>query len=384
VTGARLLAWQVLMAVEAGGFASDLLEERSRGLDPREAALATELVMGVLRRRAQLDWLLGKSSSRPVAGLDREVLTVLRLGAYQLRFLDRIPGHAAVSESVALVRRARKLSAAGYVNAVLRRLPGLPATWPTRQTRLSLPEWLCARWQARWGADAVERIGAACLEPPPIFVRVPPGVEPGPGLAPAPGLPPGCYQAESAAAAAGFRRMDAGSQRIVPLLGLAPGQRFLDLCAAPGNKTAQALESGVRAVACDVSRQRLGGLLVTGVARVQLDAAAPLPFGRVFDRILVDAPCSGTGTLARNPEIRWRVQQEDLQRHAKRQKQILTQALECLAPGGHLVYATCSLEPEENEEVVNAVAPALLRQWHEWLPGQAPGDGFQAAVLCVG
>jgi 16S rRNA (cytosine967-C5)-methyltransferase len=172
--------------------------------------------------------------------------------------------------------------------------------------------------------------------------------------------------------------MDIGAQSIVPLLELRPEHRFLDLCAAPGNKTLQAAECGVKPVACDRSRKRLATIPVE--RRVQLDAAQALPFRPVFDRVLVDAPCSGTGTMGRNPEIKWRVTPEEIERQAERQVQILRAALEVLAPGGRLVYATCSLEREENEGVVERFSERVLEMGYR-LPGREAGDGFFHAVL---
>jgi 16S rRNA (cytosine967-C5)-methyltransferase len=221
----------------------------------------------------------------------------------------------------------------------------------------------------------------AALETPPAYVRLPPGSAPGPDLLPTD--VPGCYLAP-AGAPVHARIQDIGSQAIVPLLDLQPGHRFLDLCAAPGNKTAQALETpGILAVACDASPRRLRELHPDArrARRLRLDAAQPLPFGPVFDRILVDAPCSGTGTLARHPEIKWRLTPEDIARHAARQRAILRHALACLKPGGVLVYSTCSLEPEENEEVTRAEARGRVQRTILRLPGRDPGAGFEAAVI---
>jgi 16S rRNA (cytosine967-C5)-methyltransferase len=178
--------------------------------------------------------------------------------------------------------------------------------------------------------------------------------------------------------------MDIGAQAMMPLLDLRDGNLFLDLCAAPGNKTAIALETpGILAVACDASPRRLRQLLLPrgAAALVRLDATRPLPFGPVFDRVLVDAPCSGTGTLARHPEIKWRLAPDDLARHAARQRSILRNALGCLKPGGRLVYVTCALEPEENGEILAAEAPGRVKETLLRLPGRDPGDGFHAAVV---
>jgi 16S rRNA (cytosine967-C5)-methyltransferase len=180
---------------------------------------------------------------------------------------------------------------------------------------------------------------------------------------------------------------DIGSQSIVPLLALEPGQRFLDLCAAPGNKTAQALEAGVHAIAADLHFHRLVQLKPLTANLLVLDGTRPLPFARPFDRILVDAPCSGTGTLGRNPEIKWRLKPEDLDDLRVRQSALLANAFAVLAPGGLLVYATCSLEPEENEGVVGKAGyplgpPAnLVAHTMRRIPGRDPGDGFYACVI---
>ncbi len=281
-------------------------------------------------------------------------------------------------ETVELTKRMKRHGAAGFVNAVMRRIPQRPKPWPDASLEFSLPGWLAERWVARFDAATLEKIGEATLREPRVWLRVPPGAPVPESFRP--GDVPGAYYTKDGETH-GFRRMDAGAQSLIPLLELQPGQRFLDVCAAPGNKTAQALESGVWAVACDASGKRLRELLVEGCPRVHLDAAQPLPFGPVFDRILVDAPCSGTGTLGRNPEIRWRIQPEDLAAYAERQRAILRNALACLKPGGRLVYATCSLEPEENEQVVEAVAAGRIRQSSYRLPGVDPGDGFFAAAL---
>jgi 16S rRNA (cytosine967-C5)-methyltransferase len=346
---ARILAYDILQKVDAGGYASDLLMERSTGLDSRDAGLASEIVFGVLRYRAQLDYLIEHYSGRRQK-LDREVRTALRMGIYQLRYLDRVPSHAAVTDSVDLVKRARKRSAASFVNAVLRQVDRDPVAWPNREIEMSCPEWLLARWESQYGADAAAAIARAALLPPETYVRH-------------------------------GRIQDIGSQTIVPLLALESGQTFLDLCAAPGNKTAQALEAGVRAIACDLHYHRLAPLKESGAELAVLDGTQPLPFARTFDRILVDAPCTGTGTLGRNPEIKWKLTPADLADLRRRQSALLANARAALAPGGLLVYSTCSLEPEENEEVIAAVPPELVVETMRRLPGRDQGDGFYAAVI---
>src|SRR5690349_11325758 len=226
-SAARSVAFHILQKVDAGGYASDLLLDAP--LDPRDAGLASQIVFGVLRFRAQLDFLIEHYCGR-ARRLDLEVRTALRMALYQLRYLERVPPHAAVADSVELVKRARKTSAAGFVNAVLRKVDRRPLTWPTREVDLSCPEWLLARWESFYGAIAAEAIARAALREPETYLRI---------------------------SQAGTRVQDIGSQSIVPLLKLQAGQRLLDLCAAPGNKTAQALESGVQVVACDRSFRRL-------------------------------------------------------------------------------------------------------------------------------
>lgn len=372
VAPARQLAFDVLLAVEEGGFASDLLRERSAGLDSRDASLAGEIVLGVLRYQLQLDFLRDHFAGRALE-VAPQVNLALRMGIYQLRYLDRIPPHAAVGESVALVRRAGCGKAAGLVNAVLRKVHRRPVRWPNRAVEWSHPEWLLERWTRHFGAELALGIARANLARPETYVRY--AGDPPPGLEPA-GIPGG-YRCLGEPPA-GARVQDIGSQSIVPLLELQPGQWFLDLCAAPGNKTAQAREAGVWAVACDLRLRRLRE--VDCPDRVQLDGTQPLPFPRCFDRILVDAPCSGTGTLGRNPEIKWRLRPADLAGFQQRQSALLARAREVLKPGGLIVYATCSLESEENEEVAGGLA---VRQCYR-IPGREPGDGFYAAVVQSG
>ncbi len=350
ISPARQVAFDVLRKVHQGGYASDLLLQRSAPLDSRDAGLAAEIVFGCLRYQAQLDYLIARRVPRPP---DIEVRIALRMGIYQLRYLDRIPPHAAVGESVELVKRVHKASAAGLVNAILRKTDRTPVPWPDRATELSMPAWLLERWDRQFGAQTTDKIAAAFLE-----------------------------TAETHIASTG-RIQDIGAQSIVPLLDLQPGQSFLDLCAAPGNKTAQAIECGVRAIACDIHLHRLQQMRGLNCPLVVLDATQPLPFRTgldriMFDRILVDAPCSGTGTLGRNPEIKWRSKASDLPDLHAKQVALVRHALEHLRPGGRLVYSTCSLEKEENEQVVEEIGGAW--QTTERLPGLNAGDGFFAAV----
>ena len=343
---ARQVAFQVLRQTFDGGHASDLLLKHSATLDSRDAGLASEIVFGCLRYQAQLDHI---TSLFVAETRDPEVRIALRMGIYQIRYLDRIPVHAAVSESVELAKRSGKRSAAGLVNAVLRKIDRQPIAWPDRATQLSMPQWLVDKWDRQFAPETTDTIARSMLKP-----------------------------AETHTASTG-RIQDIGAQSVVPHLDLHPGMTFLDLCAAPGNKTAQAIALGVQAVACDIQLRRLKDLGGLDCRRVALDGTRPLPFRTKFDRILVDAPCSGTGTLGRNPEIKWRLQPSDLIGHHRRQVGLVRNALHHLKPGGRLVYSTCSLEQEENRLVLEEVPgdwELSLR-----LPGVEPGDGFFAAVL---
>jgi 16S rRNA (cytosine967-C5)-methyltransferase len=353
ISPARQIAFEILQKVHHGGYASDLLLQRSAHLDSRDASLASEIVFGCLRYQAQLDYLIARRVPRPP---DPEVQIALRMGIYQLRYLDRIPPHAAVGESVELVKRLGRAPASGLVNAILRKTDRTPVPWPDRATELSMPAWLLEKWDRQFGRDTTDRIAAAFLQP-----------------------------AQSYIASTG-RIQDIGAQSIVPLLDLHPGQTFLDLCAAPGNKTAQAIQQGACAIACDIHLHRLKQMRDLKCSLVVLDGTQPLPFRAnfdrvLFDRILVDAPCAGTGTLGRNPEIKWRLQPRDLTDLHAKQVALVRQALQHLCPGGRLVYSTCSLEKEENELVIQEIPGAW--QVTERLPGLNAGDGFFAAVCSV-
>jgi len=345
ISPARRVAFDVLRRVHGGGHSDTLLFELSRGLAPRDAALAHEIVYGVLRHQNQLDWLSQHFSGRQILTVDEPTAILLRMGIYQMRYLARIPAHAAVMEAVELAKRSSKRAAAGLVNAVLRKVHKKALKFPDTPTELCLPLWLYEKWRNHFGDKQTRSIALAFLQPP-------------------------------------IKGMDPGARTIVPHLNLQPGQRYLNLCAAPGNKTWQALKTeGLRAIASDRSFKRLVPLQEIGIPLVHLDAAQPLPFHPVFDRILADVPCSGTGTLGRNPEIKWRLTPEDILRQQARQLAILKQALAVLKPGGTLVYSTCSLEKEENEDVIESVCGGLAVNTVRRIPGTDPGDGFFAAII---
>jgi len=434
---ARRTAFGILLRVErSDSFAAELLHSRQFAhLSPADHGLATELVMGVLRWRSVLDDHIAKVSSQPLVRLDLEVLTALRLAAYQLDFLSRIPKHAAVHESVELVKQAKKRSAVAFTNAVLRKLSAKTKTVTGRfsdtvdenelATASAHPRWLVDRWVKHFGLEAVRGICAHDQTVPETAIRLydtavedelaQVGVELSPGrlLASARRVKSGDITKTTAFREGRFAIQDEASQLVALLVG--KGGRILDCCAAPGGKTrviaTQNPEASVTAVELHAHR---AGLLrrmvpeknVEVVAADIREYKAPQP----FDRVLADVPCSGTGTLARNPDIKWRLKPADLPDLQKRQLAILQSAMKNVAPGGRLVYSTCSLEPEENSNVVDAALPdssfhlldcrdelerlrtsgelvradfdALVTDHYlRILPGTFGSDGFFAAVL---
>jgi 16S rRNA (cytosine967-C5)-methyltransferase len=345
ISPARRVAFDVLRRVHGGGHSDTLLFELAKPLAPRDAALAHEIVYGVLRHQNQLDFLAQHFSGRQILTVDEPTAILLRMGLYQMRYLARIPPHAAVMEAVELAKRSSKRLAAGLVNAVLRKVHKRVLNYPEPTIELCLPDWLYKKWVAQFGEKQTRTIAQT-------FLRAP------------------------------EKGMDPGARSVVPHLNLQPGNTYLDLCAAPGNKTWQAMKTeNLKAIACDRSFKRLLPLQQIGIPLVHLDAAQPLPFKSQFDRILVDAPCSGTGTLGRNPEIKWRLTPDDFLRQQTRQIDMLRNALDALAPGGTLVYSTCSLEKEENEDVIQAVCGDKPVETHRRIPGVDPGDGFFIAII---
>lgn len=382
---------------EEGAFAAVLLASATGELRTDDRALCYELVLGVLRRQLWLDQLIEHyATGRLAASLDAPVRHALRLGLYQLRFLSRIPQSAAVNESVNLAHEARLRSAANFINAVLRRATREPDYDPaTRATseleRLSIdtshPAWLLERWINFFGATEAEAFAHANNRTPPVAFRVNPvrarveevlGRVRAANVALQPSrVTPGAWRIEGTGGGALLRELasegaiytqDEASQLVAHvLMGAAgAGERVLDVCAAPGSKTTHlAALAGDRAciVAGDLHGHRLR-LVREAAARqglkniqtVMLDAeAAPLPFAdNSFARVLIDAPCTGTGTLRHNPEIRWRMTPADIVELAARQRRILAHVARLVSGGGRLIYSTCSVEPEENEQLAAA------------------------------
>lgn len=413
VSAPRLAAYQALLAVEThlDDLPSALARTRAALSDERDRALTAEIATGTLRWQGQLDALIAHFCRRPTARLDPEILIILRLSAYQLLHLTRIPPSAATNEAVTLARHARKASAAGFVNAVLRAiwraradlpLPKRPtaamvdrigsdaaasaAALDYLSVTLSHPRWLAARWLDRLGFDVAVQWEQFNNAAAPLTVRANTLrlttaelarqlQEHGVATMPASYAPDGLLVTEGnplrtpVANLGGFFVQDEASQLIAVLAAPAPGQRILDCCASPGGKTtamAATMHDEGLIVAGDVRARRMDLLRRTversgahAVRLALLDAQQPLPFdGTPFDLVLIDAPCSGLGTIRRDPEIRWRRNESDLARFAATQLRMLEHAAGVVRPGGRLVYATCSSEPDENDGVIAAFLAA--------------------------
>jgi 16S rRNA (cytosine967-C5)-methyltransferase len=417
ISFARKAAFDILIAVECGqAHADDLLRDRTvNALSAPDRNLATALVLGVLRWQIRLDQQFRPLLKRPSAKLDPEILIAFRLGAFQLLFLDRIPARAAIDESVELTKRSGRRFAAGMVNAVLRKLASAPnaaekliGDSKKRQSTTSVvpqtqqnkegalapeeippeqtaptqahPAWMVERWTAIYGLEAAHAICLHGQTQPVLTIRIAsPGVEaeltaagielaPGELLTDARAVVSGDITSTAAFLDGRIRLQDEGSQLVAELAAnealSQEVKSIVDTCAAPGGKTLILAERNpqARILACESSPQRLDQLrqrLAAHADQVECrladatalaeDAPSDLAFA------LADVPCSGTGTLGRNPEIRHRLRPEDLPRQAERQRAILAAALRSVRPGGHVVYSTCSLEPEENEQVLAAV-----------------------------
>ena len=437
----RQIAAHVLQQRRAdGGFIEDLLENALAGaqLSPPNRALCQEIVYGAVRWQATLDWLIarktGGRSQKPA------LQNLLRLALYQIFWLDRIPGHAAVNETVELAKRNGFGAQAGFLNAVLRGylreadatrklLADLKTTDPA--IGFSHPEWLVARWQKRWGVEKTASLLEWNNTPPNIFARVN-------GLKTDAGKLLEKWRGENVEydfvrrdwleenlvfelkshpplnSLASFRDgwfyvQDPGTLLAACKLGAQPGETILDLCAAPGGKTtffAQLMNNQGRIVAMDNSKERLK-LLEENCARLGVTCAetsrsrgneaqtsksemdqrllTSSPANQQFDRVLVDAPCSNTGVMRRRVDLRWRIQPEEIPRLQDIQRDLLQQAAAKLKPGGVLVYSTCSLEPEENYEVVKEFLSGhtefKLESERELLPFVDNVDGAFVAVL---
>jgi 16S rRNA (cytosine967-C5)-methyltransferase len=434
ISPARFAAFNILLRVEReSSYAVELLHSPILdALSPLDRNLATEIVMGVLRWRSALDDTVAHFSFTPFRKLDLEVLTALRMGIYQKQFLSKIPAHASVNETVELVKHARKFSAAGLVNAVMHKVKSaaydLHASNLTGLSYLSSalahPKWLVERWIKQFGAEQARLICEYDQRIPTTAIRLNNAEDENTLAKHNIQLAPGALMKNARTVTGGdlsaallqhkIAIQDEGSQLVAALVG--EGQRILDCCAAPGSKTAAIAtrQPTAEIIAAELHPHRaalLRKLAPQQNVQVITADALNLPYQGEFDRVLADVPCSGTGTFARNPEIKWKLKPEDLADLQSRQIAILRAAMNYLRPGGKLVYSTCSLEPEENDQVIAAclqeakdfqiipIKEELTSLQHSgdlvWqdidslvdgnflrtVPGVQPCDGFFAAVI---
>ena len=441
IAPARRTAFRILLRIATTDAHSDELL-RSREVDALSAQdrnLTTTIVLGTLRWQLSLDAQIRPLLARPNTKLTPETAVALRMAAYQLQHLERVPAHAVLNDTVELVKQGRERGAAGMVNAVLRKIaaqprwqaPGSLTSPKDIAAAWSHPEWLVERWVQRYGAEAAESICRWDQEPAGVTLRLRPASEPSLSSL---DLEPGAFLARARRLLRGdpraglqsghIRIQDEASQLVAEMAAAAApdAEHVLDTCAAPGGKTVILAERlpASEIIAVDASLRRLEVMQRTlppslrHKIRFEPADAAKLHLQPTRGLILCDVPCSGTGTLARNPEIRLRLEPAELKRQQARQIAILRAALPGLAPGGRLVYSTCSLEPEENEAVVNEVVSSaagtrlipvaglldtllangvltpsgreLLRIATDGaclrtIPGVLPCDGFFAAVL---
>jgi 16S rRNA (cytosine967-C5)-methyltransferase len=408
ISPARLAAFDILLRIEREkAFSAILLPFYEERLELKDRALCHELTLGVLRRQIYLDRLIDRYS---VQKLDPEVRIALRLGLYQLLFLDKIPPYSAINESVNLVARARKRSAKGFVNAILRRASREPQNLTISDpiekiaVETSHPQFLIEKWISQFGLDQAEDLAVANNEPPRSDFRRTAKTtdrtfkqledEPAEGAAAQTDRQiskspiPDPQALRDLADQGEIYFQDAASQLVGQAVELQPGELFLDVCAAPGSKLTQ--------VAAAVEQKVIGGDLhyprvaqiaksarqqgVSNISLVQHDAEQGLPFAdETFDVILLDAPCSGTGTIRHNPEIRYHLRENDFAELSAKQLKILENASKALKRGGRLIYSTCSLEPEENETVIEnflGLHPTFTRAEIHALTKFRTPDGF--------
>jgi len=443
-TKTRLLALRVLERVQRAGAYADVLLNATLArsdLTGPDRAFATELVYGTLRWRGRLDYLLAKCLERDLEKLEPLVATALRLGAYQI-VCARVPTASAVDESVRCIRAAGAERATGLVNAVLRRLAAeheqIPE--PTLQDdplghlmhSLSLPQWIATRWIEQYGPEEAAALARASNETPPLTIRANRSKttaaalleelrERFPEARPCRWAKDGIVlgrrgnpSIDAAFRDGRFTVQDEASQLVVGLLDPQPGERVLDVCAAPGGKataiaervgeTGEVLALDRHERRLDLVRRAARRLSLTRLGCHVADATRPLRDiapNEHFDRVLVDAPCSGLGTLRRNPDARWRLRPGDVERLAETQRAILRESSAALRPGGTLVYSTCTLPREENESVIEAFlsdhrgfeivpaaeAPSEVRElmqedgYMRCLPHRHDTDGFVAVRI---
>lgn len=423
-------------------YASEIVDELALSLSPLDRRLVTQLVMGIVRRRATLDALVTPYIRTPRHSVQPRIWDTLHLGAFQLALLSHIPKHAAVHETVELAAYVESPQAKGFLNGVLRRVSELvtddfvdqpdrdalpfgnryrklaDGVLPDPRTdaveylaaAFSWPNWLADRWLARHDWDESLRLGFWFNNPPPLWLRVNPRrtdresyrlqlaaraiqAEPGPHPQSLKILEPIAIRELPGYSTGDFAVQDISSMAVATALKPQPGMRILDVCAAPGGKTthmAELMQNQGRIVACDVEQKRLNtidelcqrlGITIVQTQLLEVDGEPPKG---PFDAALVDVPCSNTGVLGRRPEVRWRLQPRELEHLIRLQTRLLLQAIERMKPGGRVVYSTCSIEPDENFGVVHTVRRAIrgltLESEQLSIPGK-PGDGGYWACL---
>lgn len=402
---AREVALDILIAVEEHRAYSNLLLNdalKKANLSPRDRGLLTELVYGTIQRRNTLDWILNGLVKKGVPSLEMWVRQLLRMGVYQLRYLDRIPPRAAVHETVQIAKRKGHKGIAGLVNGVLRsylrrkeewKLPDSPSTVKERALLTSHPEWMVKRFWEVYGPEEAEALLRANNRPPLVSLRINPlkvgrdelirylsGEYPEAGIRPSEISPQGIVFRGGGNPAlhpkhreGWFTIQDESSMLVAEVVDPRPGQRGWDACAAPGGKTthlAERMEDNGYLLACDIHphkvqliEEQVRRLGLTVVEAIQADARELPGTGREpFDFVLLDAPCSGLGVIRRKPDIKWSKKPSEVEALVRLQRQLLESAARMVAPGGVLVYSTCTMEPRENEEQVEH----FLRQHPEF------------------
>ncbi len=404
-------ALEILRSVEDGGFVDPLLDHSREVFDARDSAFILELVYGTLRNRAWLDWALDLFSAQPVAKTDVRTRNILRLGAYQLLLLDRVPPSAAINTSTELAKAFGKKQ--GYVNGLLRNLdrkrssisePRFSEPAKRLAVLYSHPEWLVRRWLARFGREQAETLLRGNNRPAPLVIRtntlkatrdelkaslVSQGAQAietnysdiGLEILSSPGI-----RTLDAYQQGFFMVQDEAAQLVGLMLAPEPGETVLDACAAPGGKTthlAELMQNRGTIVALEIDRTRMNRIVENSlrlgsriITPLQGDAALYQQGG--FDKILIDAPCSGLGVLRRHPDGRWSKSEQTIRERRRLQSRILEQCAALLKPGGAMVYATCTTEPEENEDVIHAFlsgpgAGFVIDDARRWLPKPAQG-----------
>lgn len=410
VTDARVAAADTLADLRGGMFLDAAFDKRATLLDARDRRWTQELVWGMLRRRGYIDHLLAPRVRGGIARLDGDLADLLRLGVYQLFHMGSVPPYAAIAQTVELAKQRHGIGASKLANAVLRRLDRerddlatpLPAD-PVEALAVeySHPRWLVARWVARWGADETRALLAANNTEAPLIIR-PWGVvreqleamleasdvsvEDAPLVADSLQLGPGTLLTALGAFQQGHCFVqDPAATLVVKYAAVPEGARVADLCAAPGGKTVELARTASYVTAADASESRIKRLEET-IDRLELDhVTAVVADARdaelgTFDAVVIDVPCTGTGTFRRHPDARWRLRTSDLAVMAATQRTILRSAARAVAPGGLLIYSTCSLEPEENDAQVEA----FLADHPEWTLEPPPAGAVPATVLDAG